>query len=153
LWLACPLPFREGLESLRAVLVLAGVSLGSHRTALQILADILSVARGGARKTRIMYQANLSFRLLNRYLGYAMEIELISASRSGDGRYALTLKGHEFLEKYSKYSLQSRQLEEQQRVIVKEKATLEENYVARMNSVNSKSSLAKQGKTVEMRSS
>jgi len=131
---------------------MAGISLGSHRTSLQILADILSVVRGGARKTRIMYQANLSFRLLNRYLGYALEIELISAPRSGEGRYALTLKGHEFLEKYSKYSLQSKQLAEQQRVIVKEKATLEENYVARMNSVNSKNSLPKQGKTVEVRS-
>ncbi len=126
--------------------------MGQHRTSLQILADILDAAGSGARKTRIMYQANLSFRLLNRYLGYALEIELVSVPCSGDGCYALTPKGYEFLEKYNKYSLRSKQLEEQQRAIVKEKATLEENYVAKMSGINLKNSFPKQGKTVEIRS-
>jgi predicted transcriptional regulator len=126
--------------------------LGQHRTSLQILADILDAAGSGARKTRIMYHANLSFRLLNRYLGYALEIELVSAPCSSDGCYALTPKGYEFLEKYNKYSLRSKQLEEQQRAIVKEKATLEENYVAKMSGMNSKNSFPKQGKSVELRS-
>lgn len=126
--------------------------MGQHRTSLQILADILDAVGSGARKTRIMYHANLSFRLLNRYLGYALEIELVSASCSGDGCYVLTPKGYEFLEKYNKYSLRSKQLEKQQRAIVKEKATLEENYVAKMSGMNLKNSFPKQGKTVEMRS-
>jgi len=135
--LAPLLPTREGLQNSFAFVVLDGLDLGSHRTSLQILADVLDVVRDGARKTRIMYHANLSFRLLEKYLRYALETELVSAPCSGDSCYRLTPRGHEFLEKYIKYSMKSRQLEEQRRFIIKERATLEENYVAKMNNVNS----------------
>jgi len=42
--------------------------MGKYRDRLQIIADMLSVVRGGAKKTHIMYQANLSYTLLGRYL-------------------------------------------------------------------------------------
>ena len=121
--------------------------MGSHRTSLQILADILAVVRGGAKKTRIMYQANLSFRLLERYLRYALDTELVSAPCSGDDCYKITPKGYAFLEEYSKFSMRSMQLEEQRQFITKEKAMLEENYVAKMNSADSKAPCPKQCET------
>jgi len=40
--------------------------MGKYRDRLQIIADILSVVRDGAKKTHVMYQANLSFTLLKR---------------------------------------------------------------------------------------
>jgi predicted transcriptional regulator len=132
------LPFREGIESCFSFCGFDGLNLGSHRTSLQILADILDAVRGGARKTRIMYHANLSFRLLDRYLSYALETELVSAPCSDDCCYRLTPRGQEFLEKYVKYSMKSKQLEERRRFIVKEKALLEEDYLARMNNVESR---------------
>lgn len=118
--------------------------MGSHRTSLQILADILAAVKGGAKKTRIMYQANLSFRLLTRYLRYALETELVSPPCSGNDCYKITPKGYSFLEEYSKYSMRSVELEEQKQVVTKEKAVLEENYVAKMNNAGQKSPYPKQ---------
>jgi len=98
---------------------------------LQIIADILTVVRNGARKTKIMYQANLSYSLLNQYLDYAMETDLISVSSENKGYYIITSKGFEFLEKYNKYSQRSKQLEEQLQQVANEKEMLEKNYVAK----------------------
>ena len=39
-----------------------------RRNDLDIVADILQVARDGAKKTRIVYQANLNFRIVKGYL-------------------------------------------------------------------------------------
>jgi predicted transcriptional regulator len=48
--------------------------MGKYRSKLQIVADMLSVVSGNdAKKTRIMYLANLSWDLLNRYLNDLME--------------------------------------------------------------------------------
>lgn len=105
---------------------------------MQILADILMVVRTGARKTRIMYQANLSYRLLIQYLGYALEVNLLSRNES---QYVVTPKGFEFLEKYNKYLQRSNQLEEQLEKVANEKATLEKNYILKLpNSGASESS-------------
>jgi len=103
--------------------------LGQHRTSLQILAEILKIVRAGARKTRIMYQANLSFAMLKKYLDYALETELVACP---DGEcYVATPKGHEFLEKYDRYLLRSSQVEDQMQAMAKEKAMLEEGYIAK----------------------
>ena len=85
--------------------------LGKHRSRLQIVADILFVVKDGAKKNQIMRRANLSYRLLCRYLTDVIEAGLV---RSGDsGSYTLTLRGREFLNAYEEYSRRSRQLEEQ----------------------------------------
>ena len=106
--------------------------MGQYRSRLQIIADILSVVRNGSRKTKIMYQANLSYRLLNQYLDFAMETNLISFSPEEKGHYIVTPKGFEFLEKYKKYSQRVGQLKEQIRDVANEKAVLEKNYVAKL---------------------
>jgi len=99
--------------------------MGQYRRSLEIIADILSVVKGGARKTRIMYQANLSYRLLSRYLDFTLESGLVSISSESEYYYALTKKGMEFLEQYRKYSQRIREVEEQLKDVRKERALLE----------------------------
>ncbi|GAH16763.1 unnamed protein product [marine sediment metagenome] len=48
-----------------------------RRNDLDICADILKVATGGARKTRIVYQANLNFRIVKGYLERLIELGLL----------------------------------------------------------------------------
>ena len=52
--------------------------MGSYRGKLDIIADILRVAMGNAKKTQIMYQANLSYKVLQKYLAEIIEASLIS---------------------------------------------------------------------------
>lgn len=126
--------------------------LGQYRSKLQIIADILMVirdgARGGARKTRIMYQANLSYRLLNDYLDYTLGTDLISVSAENGNCYVVTPKGFEFLDKYKDYSQRNRDLEEQLQRVANEKAILEKNYVKSANS-RSRNSIARHDEAVE----
>jgi len=84
--------------------------LGSYRGRLDIIADILAVARQRAKKTQIMYQANLSYRLLTKYLEIARMAYLLSFERK-QRRYVLTSKGKQFLEVYREYSKCNRYVE------------------------------------------
>ena len=77
--------------------------MGSYRGRLDIIADILNVVKGKAKKTQIMYQANLSFKVLQRYLGEIVEASLVNFD-DGANCYVLTEKGVEFLSAYQKYS-------------------------------------------------
>lgn len=74
-----------------------------YRNRFDIIADMLSVANGRAKKTKIMYQANLSYKLLKKYLIEAKRSNLVTYERKGRC-YALTPKGEEFLKKYKQYS-------------------------------------------------
>ena len=74
---------------------------GSNRCSLDIVRDMLSVASVKARKTRIMYQANLSFVQLEKYLHDLLEKGLLNYD--GDSCYAITKKGLEFLRLYDEY--------------------------------------------------
>lgn len=67
------------------------------RNNLDICADILRVSKGGAKKTHLVYQANLNFKIVKRYLTDLKEKELIE--KNGD-RFYLTEKGSEFIERY-----------------------------------------------------
>lgn len=61
------------------------------------MADVLAAAEKGARKTRIMQQANLSHDLLRKYLGEAVSNAFLQSNGFG---FELTEKGQEFLEQY-----------------------------------------------------
>ena len=63
--------------------------------------DILNVARERARKTKIMYIANLSYKLLEKYLKEAVRLGFICFSNDS---YEVTEKGRTFLEKYRDFS-------------------------------------------------
>lgn len=84
--------------------------MGNYRDKLQIVADILYIVNGRAKKTRIMYQANLSYRLLCRYLTEVTDAGLIRSEN--DDSYVLTAKGKEFLGRHGEYAKRRRSLEE-----------------------------------------
>lgn len=86
--------------------------MGSYRSRLDIIADMLNAASGGAKKTQIMYQANLSYKLLAKYLAEVMEACLVRFER-GKRCYVLTSKGREFLERYKEYSRRNKHVERQ----------------------------------------
>uniref|UniRef100_A0A6M3LXS4 Putative DNA binding, helix-turn-helix domain containing protein n=1 Tax=viral metagenome TaxID=1070528 RepID=A0A6M3LXS4_9ZZZZ len=45
----------------------------ARRSGMDICCDILTVAESGARKTRLVYQANLNFKIVNKYLETLIE--------------------------------------------------------------------------------
>jgi predicted transcriptional regulator len=98
--------------------------MGRYRDGLKIIADILSVARGagsGAKKTRIMYIANLSHELLEKYLWATVHSGFMRLN--GDG-YEVTEKGQAFLEKYLAFSSRSSKLESELHSVEFERETL-----------------------------
>jgi dTDP-glucose pyrophosphorylase/predicted transcriptional regulator len=72
-----------------------------YRRRFEIIADILSAALKGAKKTRIMYVANLSYELLEKYLAETIRMGFIRLNNSD---YEVTESGLAFLEKYNGYS-------------------------------------------------
>jgi predicted transcriptional regulator len=98
--------------------------LGSYRGRLDIIADILRVAKGNAKKTQIMYQANLSYKVLQRYLKEIVDASLISFENT-EHHYVLTSKGHEFLETYKDYAKTNRSIEKRLDEICTKKKILE----------------------------
>jgi predicted transcriptional regulator len=84
--------------------------LGSYRDKLDIIADILKVAIRKPKKTQIMYQANLSYLLLQKYLAEISGASLI-CYEDDTQCYNLTSKGHEFLKAYTQYLKTNRHAE------------------------------------------
>jgi len=69
----------------------------SRRSSLEITADILRIALHGALKTRIVYGANLNFRMATDYLERLEKSGLLIR----DGRiYKTTCKGRKYLKRY-----------------------------------------------------
>ncbi len=97
--------------------------MGKYRGRLQIIADILTVVKDGAKKTRVMYQANLSYTLLTRYLGEVLEAGLVSYDE-GDC-YRLTSMGESFLGRFNEYSKRCDRVEEQLNNVKDAKTVLE----------------------------
>lgn len=70
-----------------------------RRNRTEIMAEILSLCRHPQKKTRIMYQTNLSWKLAHEYLATLISRELLQVHHS-EIRYATTQKGLNFLEKW-----------------------------------------------------
>ncbi|MGD6850540.1 MAG: winged helix-turn-helix domain-containing protein [Candidatus Bathyarchaeia archaeon] len=71
--------------------------MGKNRDSLSIVADILEGTGSGASKTRIMFAANLSFKLLEKYLDLVLQAGLITVESR---KYQLTEQGQRFLKQY-----------------------------------------------------
>jgi predicted transcriptional regulator len=84
--------------------------MAKYRDRLQIVADILAITSSRAKKTRIMYQANLSYKLLCKYLDEVIATGLVNCE-NGDC-YVLTAKGKEFLDRHEEYSKRCKSLED-----------------------------------------
>jgi predicted transcriptional regulator len=98
--------------------------LGNYRNRIEIIADILHVVSREAKKTQIMYQANLSYRLLTKYLIEVRKAYLINFERR-KRCYVLTSKGTEFLERYKEYSRRNKHVEKQLNDVNGERKVLE----------------------------
>ena len=96
----------------------------SNRSSLDIVKDILSVASIKARKTRIMYQANLSYVQVQKYLHDLLETELLG--HDGNSFYFVTKKGQQFLKLYDEHAELSRKLEEQMKRFNRDKMLLDQ---------------------------
>jgi predicted transcriptional regulator len=70
-----------------------------RRGKLEIIGEVLSVARNGARKTEIVYKTNLNFTRLASYIQYLEEKKFLETS---DHTFKTTAKGEEFLHDYQK---------------------------------------------------
>ncbi len=83
--------------------------MSRYRDRLQIIADILAIVNRRARKTQIMYQANLSYKLLCRYLDEVSDAGLICLE---EDFYVLTSRGRRFLARHNMYSKRCKILEQ-----------------------------------------
>ena len=96
----------------------------SNRNSLDIVRDILSAALVKARKTRIMYQANLSYAQVQKYLQDLLEKELLG--HDGNSFYFVTKKGQQFLKLYDENAELSKQLEEQMKQFNRDRMRLDQ---------------------------
>jgi len=71
------------------------------RNNLDICADILRVSRGGAKKTHLVYKANLNFNIVKRYINGLTKSGLLE--KSGE-RFYVTEEGKLFIDRYDKLS-------------------------------------------------
>ena len=79
----------------------------SHRSQIDIIADVLRETAGGAKKTHIMYSCNLSFRQLEAYLCLLLDRGLLrkvsEAEKDRDPKFfKITSKGQNLLQAYDR---------------------------------------------------
>ncbi len=55
-----------------------------RRSEIEIIADMLKVGENGAGKTEIMYSANMSYRQIQRYLGFLVANSFIDKMKMGN---------------------------------------------------------------------
>lgn len=84
--------------------------MGNYRGRIDIIADILRVAKEQVKKTQIMYQANLSYTILQKYLAELADSALIAFDVERQS-YSLTDKGREYLVLYKDYSKAHKHIE------------------------------------------
>ena len=110
--------------------------LGRYRSRLEIIADVLGVVSSGAKKTQIMYQANLSYRLLTRYLRDVLDMGLVRMM--DETTYELTEKGAGFLQQFKGYYERRVQVEAQLNDVEEKKLVLVNTF---LNSTNADAGL------------
>jgi predicted transcriptional regulator len=74
--------------------------MSRKRSKLEITADILRVAVGGARKSHIVYQANLNFQIIKNYLKELINSGLLQSPTNGGKLYTTTEKGIQYIHYY-----------------------------------------------------
>ena len=71
-----------------------------RRSEIEISADILKVALDGAKKSHIVYRANLNFEVVKKYLKLLFDSGLISLKTSDKRLFQTTPKGVDYLTQY-----------------------------------------------------
>jgi predicted transcriptional regulator len=75
---------------------------GKSRGFFDIMAEMVMVCQSGARKTHIMYKANLSYEMLQRYMKVLLDAGLVEGSLV-DGSYRASPKGFSFVRDYAEF--------------------------------------------------
>lgn len=99
--------------------------MAKYRSRLQIIAEILEIVSGGAKKTHIMYKANLSYKLLCRYLEECLGCGFVKPDEQG---YTVAPKGEKFLKNFYSYMKRREHADKELKLMDKEKALLEKMY-------------------------
>lgn len=89
----------------------------ARRHKLDIIAEILKLSKGGSKKTRLVYQANINFTMLAKYTTL---LEKKSFIYTMNDHIYTTHEGLEFLEQYEKMRLAWDFNEETEKVRAKE---------------------------------
>ena len=71
-----------------------------RRNSLDIVADILKIAKNGAKKTHIVYGANLNFKLLEKYTEELESLGLVTIENENNRIIKTTEKGIRYLNHY-----------------------------------------------------
>jgi predicted transcriptional regulator len=74
-----------------------------NRNRMEIVANLLTIAKTGALKTHLMYRANLSYLMVTEYLNFLRRSDLIKETIDPEGTTKLfrtTDKGLKYLEVY-----------------------------------------------------
>jgi predicted transcriptional regulator len=101
--------------------------LTKYRSRLQIIAEILEIVRDGAKKTHIMYKANLSYKLLCRYLDECLGCGFVKPDKAG---YTVAPKGERFLRSFYAYVKRRDRANKELELMNEEKALLEKMYTS-----------------------
>jgi predicted transcriptional regulator len=75
-----------------------------RRNDLDICADILKVSKAGAKKTPIVYRANLNFKIVKKYLSRLIDNGFL-LDGSENGIFVTTERGSDFLEQYARLTI------------------------------------------------
>ena len=75
----------------------------TYRGRFDIIADILKITKKNPKKTQIMYQTNLSYKVLQKYLNNIIKSAMITFQENNH-RFSLTTKGQIFLDAYQDYT-------------------------------------------------
>jgi predicted transcriptional regulator len=75
-----------------------------RRNDLDICADILKVSKAGAKKTHIVYRANLNFKIVKKYLSRLIDNGYL-LDGSDSGVFVTTERGSDFLEQYARLTI------------------------------------------------
>lgn len=82
----------------------------AKRSRHTIISQILDICRGGASKTRIVYQANLNFRTVNPYIDLLIKNDLIKAKQGNTIVYETTERGEALREDFEQINSQLTEL-------------------------------------------
>ena len=108
--------------------------MNKNRGSLDIAYDVLSIASVKARKTKIMYGANLNFLQVEKYLRDLLGSSLLK--RDSDSSYLVTEAGLEFLKLYKAYLEQSARLSEEVEMDTRNRQRLEDMCFKNKNKAN-----------------
>ena len=74
--------------------------MSGKRSDIEITAEILQVARNGAKKSHIVYKANLNFKIGKKYLDRLIHSGLLEAPNGESKVFKTTEKGVDYINYY-----------------------------------------------------